>query len=151
MSVRLVHQGNSTVMTLEEALKVAEDAGLDLVEISPTAVPPVCKVVDYGKFLYEQKKKPEQKSPEMKELRFSPSISDNDFNVKVKQALKFLQDGSKVKTSLQFRGREMAHKERGELVLLKFAKAVEECAKPETLPKLEGKKMFMLLMPIKKK
>ena len=151
-TVRLVTDEFNGVVSIAEARKMAEDTGLDLVEISPNVVPPVCKIIDYGKFLFQQKKKDKNNAKnktEMKELRFSPSISSNDFDVKVKQALGFLKDGCKVRTSLQFRGRQMAHKEQGELVLLKLAKAVEEVGKPETLPTLEGKKMTMLLTPKK--
>jgi translation initiation factor IF-3 len=152
-SVRLVAEGfNGAVVSIAEARQAALDAELDLVEISPNTVPPVCKVIDYGKFLYQQKRKDKDNAKnktEMKELRFSPTISDHDFEVKAKQAVQFLKEGDKVRTSVQFKGRQMAHREQGELVLLKLAKFAEDAGKPEALPKLEGKKMFMLLTPKK--
>jgi len=151
--VRLVSPALNGVVSLSEALAEASNAGLDLVEISPNADPPVCKVMDYSKFMYQQKQKDKDSAknrPELKEVRFTPNIGDHDFDIKARQAIKFLKDGSKVKTQVQFKGRQMAHKEQGELVLLRLAEAVIEVGKPESLPKLEGKKMFMMLTPVKK-
>jgi len=125
---------------LDQALRIARDQSLDLVEISPKADPPVCKVVDYSKFKYEQKKK-------LKEIRFGPNTDDHDFNFKLKHAIKFLSDGAKVKAYVHFVGRTIVFKERGEILLLKFAQALEQYAKVEQLPKLEGKRMFLLLIP----
>jgi translation initiation factor IF-3 len=142
------------VFPIEEALVIAEDMGLDLVEISPTADPPVCKVIDYKKFLYEQKKKQKEiKSRSakvvVKEIRLGPNTDDHDFNFKVKHAVKFLQDGAKVKVDVFFRGRSIVYKEKGEIILLKFAEAVVDYGKPEMMPKLEGKRMMMIISPKK--
>jgi translation initiation factor IF-3 len=135
-----------------EALKIAQALELDLVEISPQADPPVCKAIDYKKFLYEKKKKEKEmkanaKQSEVKEVRFTPSTDDHDFNFKAKHAEGFLKDGNKVKAYVQFKGRAIMFKERGELVLLKFAERLAEVGQPETLPKLEGKRMFLMLTP----
>jgi translation initiation factor IF-3 len=133
-------------------LKIAKDLNLDLVEISPNAEPPVCKVVDYSKFKYEQKKKQKeikakaQKSV-VKEIRFGPNTDDHDFEFKSKHAINFLKEGSKVRAYVQFVGRAIAYKERGEFLLLKFAQALEEYAKVEQLPQLEGKRMLLILTP----
>jgi translation initiation factor IF-3 len=133
-------------------LVIAKDQSLDLVEISPKAVPPVCKVTDYSKFKYEQKKKQKEikaKSQKtvLKEIRFGPNTDDHDFNFKLKHATGFLQDGCKVKAYVHFVGRTIVFKERGEILLLKFAQALEEYAKVEQLPKLEGKRMYVMLSP----
>lgn len=133
---------------------MAEEQGLDLVEISPTANPPVCKIVDYKKFLYERKKKQKEikaKSAKVvvKEIRLGPNIDDHDFNFKLKHAIKFLQEGAKVKVDVFFKGRSIVYKEKGEYVLLKFAQELEEYGKVEQLPKLEGKRMIMVLAPKK--
>jgi translation initiation factor IF-3 len=152
--VRLVSDEVNDVVSLREAMDIAAAAGLDLVEISPMADPPVCKVMDYSKFMYQQKlreKENKKGGAEMKEVRFGQNISDHDFDTKSAQVIKFLKAGSKVRTSVQFRGRQMAHKEQGELVLLKLAQLCEPYGKPEALPKLEGKKMFMMLSPAKGK
>ena len=131
--------------------------GLDLVEISPKADPPVCKVIDYSKFKYEQKKKQKEikaKSHKtvLKEIRFGPNTDEHDFNFKLKHAINFLKEGSKVKAYVHFVGRTIVFKERGEILLLKFAQAVEEYAKVDQLPKLEGKRMIIMLSPkVKKK
>ena len=143
------------VYPLEKALAIAKEAGLDLVEIAPTATPPVCKVVDYKKFLYEQKKKQKEIKAKaskivVKEIRFGPNTDDHDFNFKLKHAMKFLEEGSKVKAFVYFKGRTILYKEKGEILLLKFATALEEHGKVETLPMLEGKKMLILLSPKKK-
>ncbi|MCZ2223793.1 MAG: translation initiation factor IF-3 [Chitinophagales bacterium] len=135
-----------------EALKIAQDLELDLVEISPQADPPVCKAIDYKKFLYEKKKKEKEmkanaKQSEVKEVRFTPGTDEHDFAFKAKHAENFLKDGNKVKAYVQFKGRAVMFKERGELVLLKFAERLAEFGQPETLPKLEGKRMFLMLAP----
>ena len=140
------------VYPISAALKIAEDQGLDLVEISPKAEPPVCKVIDYSKFKYDQKKKQKEIKAKasktvIKEIRFGPNTDDHDFNFKLKHAENFLKDGAKVKAYVQFRGRAIVFKDRGEILLLKFAQALEEHAKVEQLPKLEGKRMFLFLAP----
>jgi len=146
------------VYTLSTALNLAREQGLDLVEISPKAVPPVCKIIDYSKFKYEQKKKQKEIKSKahktvLKEIRFGPNTDDHDFHFKLKHAEKFLEEGAKVKAYVHFVGRTIVFKERGEILLLKFAQALEEFAKVEQLPKLEGKRMFLLLSPkpVKKK
>jgi translation initiation factor IF-3 len=140
------------VYPIHQAIKLAQEQGLDLVEISPNADPPVCKVVDYSKFKYEQKKKQKEIKAKtqkviLKEIRFGPNTEEHDFNFKVKHAENFLKEGSKVKATVTFFGRSIVYKERGEILLLKFAQALEEFGKVEALPKLEGKRMSMLLMP----
>jgi translation initiation factor IF-3 len=151
--IRLVGE-NITIglYSTQDALKIARDLELDLVEISPNASPPVCKVIDYKKFLYEKKKKEKEmkanaKQSEVKEVRFTPSTDDHDFNFKAKHAEGFLKDGNKVKAYVQFKGRAIQFKERGELVLLKFAERLADVGQPEALPKLEGKRMFLMLTP----
>jgi len=146
------------VYPLSRAIELAEGQGLDLVEISPKADPPVCKVVDYSKFKYEQKKKQKEIKAKahktvLKEIRFGPNTDDHDFNFKLKHAINFLGDGAKVKAYVHFYGRTIVFKERGEILLLRFAQALEEYAKVEQLPKLEGKRMFLMLSPkaLKKK
>lgn len=129
---------------------------LDLVEISPTANPPVCRIIDYKKFLYEQKKKQKEIKAKtakvvVKEIRLGPNTDDHDFNFKLKHAMKFLEDGAKVKVDVFFRGRAIIYKDKGEIILLKFAQALEEIGKVERLPKLEGKRMIMIITPKKKK
>lgn len=138
------------------AIKMAQDQGLDLVEISPNADPPVCKIIDYSKFKYEQKKKQKEiKSNALKtvvkEIRFGPNTEEHDFNFKLKHALNFLKEGSKVKAYVHFAGRSIVYKERGEILLLKFAQALEEVGKVEQMPHLEGKRMFMQITPKGKK
>lgn len=135
-----------------QALKMAQDQELDLVEISPTAVPPVCKIIDYNKFLYDEKKKKKElkaksKTSEVKEIRFTPNTDDHDFEFKVKHAEKFLADGDKVKAHVQFKGRAIMFQERGELLLLKFADRLKEIGSLEAMPKLEGKRMQIMLAP----
>lgn len=146
------------VYPIDQALEIAKGQNLDLVEISPNADPPVCKVTDYSKFKYEQKKKQKEikakaQKTVVKEIRFGPNTDDHDFNFKLNHAIKFLKEGSKVKAYVHFYGRTIVFKERGEILLLKFAQAVEEYAKVEQLPKLEGKRMILLLAPktLKKK
>ena len=143
------------IYTLARALEIAEEQGLDLVEISPTANPPVCRVIDYKKFLYEQKKKQKEiksKSAKIvvKELRFGPTTDDHDFNFKLNHAIKFLKEGAKIKADVFFKGRSILYKEQGEIMLLKLAAALEEYGKVEQLPKLEGKRMIMIVAPKKK-
>ena len=140
------------IMSAEEANRIAEEEGLDLVKISPNAVPPVCKIMDYSKFCFDQKKrekeaKKNQKVVEIKEIRMSPSIDTNDFNTKAKNAQKFLKDGNRVKVSVRFRGREMAHTNLGEKLLMEFVEACAEIATMEKNPKLEGRFMSMFLSP----
>ena len=140
------------IMSAAQANALAEEQELDLVKISPNAVPPVCKIMDYSKFCYDQKKrekdaKKNQKVVEIKEIRMSPSIDTNDLNTKIKAAQKFLSDGNRVKVSIRFRGREMAHTNIGEKLLLEFADACSEIAAMEKNPKLEGRFMAMFLTP----
>ena len=140
---------------LFQALKMAEDRELDLVEISPNAVPPVCKIIDYSKFLYQLKKRQkEQKAKQVKvnvkEIRFGPQTDDHDYNFKMKHAKGFLEDGDKVKAYVFFKGRSILFKEQGEVLLLRFANDLEDYAKVEQMPMLEGKKMTIFLSPKKK-
>lgn len=146
------------VYPTQKALQIAQDLGLDLVEISPQASPPVCKAIDYNKFLYEKKKKEKEmksksKSAELKEIRFTPNTDDHDFDFKSKHAENFLKEGNKVKAYVQFKGRAIQFKERGELVLLKFAERLKDIGQVEGMPKLEGKRMLMIISPktLKKK
>ena len=139
-------------MSAQDALKLAEEQGLDLVKISPNAVPPVCKVMDYGKFRFEQTKREKearknQRVVEIKEVRMSPSIDVNDFNVKLRSAQKFLGEGNRVKVTVRFRGREMAHTEIGQDLLVKFAEDCGEVAVLDKAPKLEGRHMSIFLSP----
>lgn len=139
---------------MKDALKMANEQELDLVEISPNANPPVCKIIDYKKFLYEQKRKQKEikaKSAKVvvKEIRLGPQTDEHDFNFKLNHAKKFLQDGAKVKVDVFFKGRTIVYKEQGEIILLKFAEALLEYGKPEMMPKLEGKRMMMIIAPKK--
>lgn len=148
-----VEQG---VYSYDKALAMAQELGLDLVEISPTAVPPVCRITDYKKFLYDLKKKQKeikakQANVEMKEIRFGPNTDEHDLNFKLNHAKKFLAEGAKVKAYVFFRGRTIVFKERGEILLLKFAQALEDVGLVEAMPKLEGKRMIMMIIPKKKK
>ena len=140
------------IMSADQANEMAEEQGLDLVKISPNAVPPVCKIMDYSKFCYDQKKREKdarknQRVVEVKEIRMSPSIDTNDRNTKIKAAVKFLNEGNRVKVSVRFRGREMAHTDLGEKLLMEFADACSEVATMEKNPKLEGRFMAMFLTP----
>lgn len=144
----------SDIYNLKDALRMAEEQGLDLVEISPTANPPVCKIIDYKKFLYDKKKKEKEikaKSAKVvvKEIRLGPNIDDHDFNFKLKHAEKFLNEGAKVKVDVFFKGRTIVYKEKGEFVLLKFAQELSEIGKVEQMPKMEGKRMIMIIAPKK--
>lgn len=151
--VRLVGENVTVgVYSIAEAQRIANEQGLDLVEISPNAEPPVCKVIDYNKFLYEKKKKEKEikaksKVSEVKEIRFTPNTDDHDFDFKAKHAENFLKEGNKVRAYVQFKGRAIMFKERGELLLLKFAERLVEVGTLESMPKLDGKKMFALLAP----
>ena len=156
-TVRLVGDGiEAGIYPLSKALQLAAEQELDLVEIAPTAVPPVCKIIDYKKFLYEQKKKQKEIKAKatkivVKEIRFGPNTDEHDFNFKKVHAEKFLEEGSKVKAYVFFKGRSILFKEKGELLLLKFAQELGELGKVEQLPTLEGKKMQMLIAPKPKK
>ena len=152
--IRLIDQdgGNAGVVSPATAMEMAEEVGLDLVEISPGANPPVCKIMDFGKFKYEQQKKAveakkKQKIIEIKEVKFRPNIDTHDYDVKMRSVNKFLGDGDKVKVTLRFRGREMAHQERGRELLEKIAGDIEEIAKIEAMPKMEGRQMIMVVAP----
>lgn len=152
--VRVVSEGGSTVMATRSALEMAREQGVDLVEISPNAQPPVCRLIDYSKFLYQQKKhakemKAKQAKVEIKEIRFGPQTDEHDYNFKLKHAQEFLSEGNKVRAYVFFRGRSILFKEQGEVLLLRFANDLEEYAKVEQLPKLDGKKMFLYLAPKK--
>ncbi|MBL7751574.1 MAG: translation initiation factor IF-3 [Chitinophagaceae bacterium] len=144
------------VYSIQEAMKIAQDQALDLVEISPTAVPPVCKVIDYNKFLYDKKKKEKEmkaksKTSEVKEIRFTPNTDEHDFEFKSKHAEKFLKDGNKVKAYVQFKGRAIQFKDRGELLLLKFAERLAEVGALEHMPQMEGRRMHAIFVPKGKK
>ncbi|MBR4440451.1 MAG: translation initiation factor IF-3, partial [Bacteroidales bacterium] len=143
-------------LTRDEALRMAEDMGLDLVEISPDANPPVCKIIDYQKFLYQLKRKlKEQKAKtaktQVKEIRFGPQTDDHDFEFKLNHAKKFLSDGDKVRAYVFFKGRQILFQEQGKIMLLKFADQLEDYGKVDQMPFLEGKKMTILISPVKKK
>jgi translation initiation factor IF-3 len=151
--VRLIRDGaEPIVMNTSDALAQAEAQGLDLVEISPNAAPPVCRIIDYRKFLYEKKKKEKEmkanaKTSEVKEIRFTPNTDDHDIEFKAKHAEKFLRDGNKVKCYVQFRGRAIMFKDRGELLLLKFAEKLNDAGQLESMPKMEGKRMIAMFTP----
>lgn len=141
------------ILSLNDALKRAEDVGLDLVEVSPTAEPPVCKITDYGKFKYEAKKKAhdarkKQKIVEIKEIKLRPNIGQNDYDVKMRSMNKFIEAGDKVKITLKFRGREIAHNDIGLKLLEKIRLEMEPIAKIELAPKMEGKQLLMIISPI---
>ena len=148
-----VEQG---VYPIEEALRIADDLELDLIEISPNAVPPVCRIADYQTFLYQQKKKEKEMKAKatkvvVKEIRFGPQTDDHDYDFKLKHAIGFLQEGAKLKAYVFFKGRSILFKEQGEVLLLRFANDLEEYAKVDQLPQLEGKRMIIQLSPKKKK
>lgn len=143
------------MVSVEEGINLAKERELDLVEIAPNADPPVCKIIDYKKFLYDQKKKQKelkskQQKVVVKEIRFGPNTDDHDFDFKLNHARKFLEEGSKVKAYVFFKGRTIVFKERGELLLLRFAKELSDLGAVEQLPKLEGKRMIMMINPKKK-
>ena len=152
--VRIVGDDGSTVVPTRDALNMAREQGVDLVEISPNANPPVCRLIDYSKFLYQQKKrakemKAKQVKVEVKEIRFGPQTDEHDYQFKLKHAREFLEEGNKVRAYVFFRGRSILFKEQGEVLLLRFANDLEECGKVESMPSLEGKKMFLYLAPKK--
>nr|WP_245629286.1 translation initiation factor IF-3 [Celeribacter indicus] len=147
---------NIGVVTPARALDMAIEAGLDLVEISPNATPPVCKIMDFGKFKYEQQKREsearkKQKTIEIKEVKFRPGTDIHDYNVKMKNVVKFLENGDKVKVTLRFRGREMAHQDLGRDLLERVADDVKEIGKIENMPKMEGRQMVMMIGPLPSK
>ncbi len=154
--VRLVGDNvENGVYSIQEALKIADGLGLDLIEISPTAQPPVCRVLDYQKFLYQQKKRQKEQKAKatkvvVKEIRFGPQTDDHDYNFKLKHAIGFLQEGAKVKAYVFFKGRSILFKEQGEVLLLRFANDLEEYGKVDQMPVLEGKRMIIMLSPKKK-
>ena len=154
--IRLVVEGEEPqVLSLAAALQLAEEQELDLVEISPNAVPPVCKIMDYRKFLYNQKRKQKELKAKqskviLKEIRFGPNTDDHDFQFKLSHARKFLEEGSKVKAYVFFRGRTIVFKDRGEILLLKFVQELADLGTLEQMPKLEGKRMILLINPKKK-
>ena len=146
---------NIGVVSPDRAMGLAEEAGLDLVEISPNATPPVCKIMDYGKFKYETQKKEaearkKQKTIEIKEIKFRPNTDTHDYDVKMKNVVKFLENGDKVKVTLRFRGREMAHQELGRELLERVAEDTKELGRVENFPKMEGRQMVMLIGPLPK-
>jgi translation initiation factor IF-3 len=154
MQIRLVDERGQMigVTALREALERAAEAGLDLVEIAPTAVPPVCKILDFGKFKYEEQKKKnearkKQKVIEIKEIKLRPTIDDNDYNIKMRAMQRFLEEGDKVKVTLRFRGRELAHQDLGMAVLVRVRDDLEPIAKVEQMPKMEGRQMVMVVAP----
>ena len=152
--VRIVGESGSMVIPTRQALDMARQQGVDLVEISPNANPPVCRLIDYSKFLYQQKKrqkemKAKQVKVEVKEIRFGPQTDEHDYQFKLKHAREFLEEGNKVRAYVFFRGRSILFKEQGEVLLLRFANDLEEVGKVESMPSLEGKKMFLYLAPKK--
>ncbi len=154
--VRLIDDAGEMlgVVTLREAMTRAEDLGLDLVEVSPTAQPPVCKILDYGKFKYEAQKKAnaarkKQRVIEVKEIKMRPSIDDNDYNIKMRKIFSFLEEGDKVKVTMRFRGRELAHQDIAMRVLTRVRDQVGELAKIEQFPRMEGRQMVMVMAPSK--
>jgi translation initiation factor IF-3 len=155
--VRLVGDNVTVgVYSTNEAIKIAQEQGLDLVEISPNADPPVCKIIDYNKFLYDKKKKEKEmkanaKVSEVKEIRFTPNTDEHDFNFKAKHAESFLKEGNKVKAYVQFKGRAIQFQDRGQLLLLKFAERLSEVGNLENMPKMEGRRMLAMFAPKGKK
>ena len=152
--VRIVGDNGSSVVPTRDALNMAREQGVDLVEISPNANPPVCRLIDYSKFLYQQKKrqkemKAKQVKVEVKEIRFGPQTDEHDYQFKLKHAKEFLEEGNKVRAYVFFRGRSILFKEQGEVLLLRFANDLEDVGKVESMPSLEGKKMFLYLAPKK--
>ena len=154
LSIRLVGDNieNPGIFSVPEALKIADELELDLVEISPKADPPVCKITDYQKFLYQQKKKQKEMKAKtvkvvVKEIRFGPNTDEHDYNFKLKHAQKFLDEGSKLKAFVFFKGRSILYKEKGEILLLRLAQDLEDFGKVDQMPKLEGKRMIMFLSP----
>jgi translation initiation factor IF-3 len=157
LNVRIIGEGiESKVVNISEALELANSMNVDLVEINPAAVPPLCKLIEYGKLLYEKKQKDKelkkkQEQSELKELRFTPTTDEHDLAFKINHAKNWLKNGDKVKAVVVFKGRMIQHKQSGEILLLKLSEALEEFGKAEHLPKLEGFKMSMIIVPLKKK
>ncbi len=158
MKIRLVGEKNEAlgIVSKDQAIQMAEDANLDLVEIAPQAEPIVCRLMDFGKFRYKEQKKLhdaklKQKTIQVKEIKFRPSTDDNDYNVKVRNAVRFLGEGDKTKITMRFKGREMAHQEFGMQMLERIRDELAEMAQVEQMPKLEGRQMVMVLAPKKKK
>lgn len=155
--MRVVGEGvEQGVYPIQKALQMAEEKELDLVEISPNAVPPVCKIIDYKKFLYEQKKKQKEMKSKatkvvVKEIRFGPNTDEHDYQFKLNHAKKFIEDGAKIKAYVFFKGRTILFKDKGQILLLKMAQDLEEIATVESMPKMEGKRMIMMLAPKKAK
>ena len=153
--VRVVGEGvDNEIHSIKDALRIADEMGLDLVEISPNANPPVCKLMDYKKFLFDQKKKQKEIKAKttkvvIKEIRLGPQTDDHDFEFKLNHAKRVLEDGAKVKVDVFFHGRSIAYKDQGEIILLKFAQALADYGKVESMPKLEGKRMLMMIAPKK--
>ena len=153
--VRVVGEGvDNEIHSIKDALRIADEMGLDLVEISPNANPPVCKLMDYKKFLFDQKKKQKEIKAKttkvvIKEIRLGPQTDEHDFEFKLNHAKRFLEDGAKVKVDVFFHGRSIAYKDQGEIILLKFAQALADYGKVESMPKLEGKRMLMMIAPKK--
>ena len=153
--VRVVGEGvDNEIHSIKDALRIADEMGLDLVEISPNANPPVCKLMDYKKFIFDQKKKQKEIKAKttkvvIKEIRLGPQTDDHDFEFKLNHAKRFLEDGAKVKVDVFFHGRSIAYKDQGEIILLKFAQALADYGKVESMPKLEGKRMLMMIAPKK--
>lgn len=153
--VRVVGENvDNEIHSIKDALKIADEMGLDLVEISPNANPPVCKLMDYKKFLFDQKKKQKEIKAKatkvvVKEIRLGPQTDDHDFEFKLNHAKRFLEEGAKVKVEVFFHGRSIAYKEQGEIMLLRFAQALQDYGKLEAMPKLEGKRMMMMMAPKK--
>ena len=155
--VRLVGENVTIgVYPTSKAIQMAEDMGCDLVEISPNAIPPVCKIIDYQKFLYQQKKRQKEQKAKavkivVKEIRFGPQTDDHDYNFKLRHAKEFLEEGAKVKAYVFFKGRSILFKEQGEVLLLRFANDLEEYGRVEQMPVLEGKRMIIMMSPVSKK
>ncbi len=149
-------QEDAVIVSRSEALAMAEEAGLDLVEVAPTAEPPVCRVMDYGKFLFEQKKKKNaankrQKQIQIKEIKFRPGTGEGDYQIKLKNLVKFLEQGNKTKITIRYRGRELAHRELGMEMLQRIEKDLEAYGKVEQYPKMEGRQMIMVVAPLSRK
>lgn len=143
-TVRIPEKG---VIKTSDALRLAKDEGLDLVVINSSTTPVICKIMNYEKFIYEQSKKPKPKSAELKEIKLGPNTSENDLDYRIKHIIEFLKKGHKVKLSMQFRGREMVHTDKGQELMLKMILEVSEFGTPESMPKLEGKRMFSTIRP----
>jgi translation initiation factor IF-3 len=147
-------EGEAQILSLDDAIRMAEDLELDLVEVAPQAKPPVCKIMDFSKFLYEKKKKEKEAKKKqhvvtIKELRFRPHTDDHDYNFKMKHAKEFIGEGSKVKATVQFRGRDIVYQDQGINLLKKFAEDLKDIAKVEAEPKLEGKRLSLIMAPLK--